>query len=287
MLDRTITRPPLRYLGAKFLLAPWIISFFPKRDLYVEPYGGSASVMVRMQRSSAEIYNDLDDDLVNLFRVLQDPLAGARLIELLELTPFARTEWKLAYEPVQDPVEKARRLLIRSFMGHSSIASRADRTTGFRPTNLTANTEPAVGWNNYPDALRQVITRFGKVAIESLPATDLIIQRDSPRTLFYIDPPYVHSTRSQKKTRVSPSNGYRHELDDADHERLLEILLQIEGMVVLSGYDNPLYERMLGGWTQAEKVAQTDGGGMKVEKLWINPAAVSAGALHQPHPTLF
>lgn len=287
MLDQTIKRPALRYLGAKFLLAPWIVSFFPARDLYVEPYGGSASVLLRMQRASAEIYNDLDDDLVNLFRVLQDPEKSERLLQLLALTPFARTEWKLAYKATKDPVEKARRLLIRSFMGHSSIASRADRTTGFRPTNLMANTEPAVGWNNYPPALRQVIQRFGTVAIESIPAEELILQRDGPRTLFYVDPPYVHSTRSQKKQKVSPSNGYRFELDDQDHERLLDILLEVKGMVVLSGYENPIYERMLGGWAKAERPSQTSGGGIKVETLWINPAAVAAGALHQPHPNLF
>lgn len=286
---RKPTRPALRYLGGKWRLAPWIIENLPSHEVYIEPFGGGGNVLLRKERSTVEIYNDLDDDLVNLFRVLRTPGPAEQLISQIELTPFARSEWLAAYEPAAEPVERARRLIIRSFMGHSSCASRIDRTTGFRACNLAANADPARSWATYPEALRLVIARFAGVAIEQLPAEQLIQQRDGPGVLFYVDPPYVQSTRSQKQTRCAPSNGYRHELDDADHERLLEILCAVEGMVVLSGYPSPLYERMLAGWTVVERTALADGARPRTEVLWLNPAAAAPGAISRPvrHVNLF
>tara|TARA_R110002124_G_scaffold173690_5_gene341344 strand:- start:11215 stop:12129 length:915 start_codon:yes stop_codon:yes gene_type:complete len=282
-------RPVIRYLGGKWRLAPWIIENLPSHDVYCEPFGGGGSVLLRKPRSLIEIYNDLDDDLVNLFRVLRAPDMAGHLIGQLELTPFARSEWVAAYEHTLDPVERARRLIVRSFMGHSSCASRIDRTTGFRACNLRANADPAKSWATYPEALRLVIARFAGVAIEQRPAEELIIQRDGPEVLFYVDPPYVQSTRSLKQTRCAPSNGYRHELADADHERLLDVLLSVQGKVVLSGYPSAIYDRMLKGWLVVKRQAMADGGRERTEVLWLNPAAATAGEVARPvhHQTLF
>lgn len=283
------TRPALRYLGGKWRLAPWIIENLPAHQVYVEPFGGGGNVLLRKARSTVEIYNDLDDDLVNLFRVLREPGPAEALIAGLDLTPFARSEWASAYQPTSEPVERARRLIVRSFMGHSSCAARIDRTTGFRACNLAANADPAKSWSTYPEALRLVIQRFAGVAIEQLPAEQLIPQRDGVETLFYVDPPYVQSTRSQKQTRAAPSNGYRHELDDADHERLLEILCGVKGKVVLSGYPSALYDRLLKGWTVVERPVLADGARPRTEVLWLNPAAAAPGAIARParHVNLF
>lgn len=272
------TRPAIRYLGGKWRLAPWIIAQFPPHDLYVEPFGGGANVLLRKARARVEIYNDLDDDLVNLFRVLRDVGQATLLLAQLELTPYARSEWEDAYQPTDCPVEKARRLIVRSFMGHSSCASRIDRTTGFRVCNPSANADPARSWAGYPDALRLVIERVrGEgVAIERQPAEVLIRRRDGPGVLFYVDPPYVQSTRSNKLTRCAPSNGYRHELDDDDHRALLATLSEVQGMVVLSGYPSALYDEMLSGWTVLHCDALADGARPRTECLWLNPAAVAA-----------
>lgn len=281
------TRPPLRYFGSKWRLAPKLMPYLPPHDVYVEPFGGSASLLLRKPRSRVEIYNDLDDDLVNLFQVLRAPGPAKALCDLLALTPYARSEFVAAYVFTDEPIERARRTLVRSFMGHSSIGTRIDRTTGFRACNPAAHGDPARSWATYPAALAQVIERIAGVAIEQLPAEELIAQRDGEGVLWYVDPPYVHATRSEKKTRAAPSAGYRHELTDDDHVSLLETLLAAKGMVLLSGYHHPIYAEMLAGWQVVELDALAEGGSPRTEVLWINPAASRAGAAHQKINDLF
>ena len=91
-----VPRPALRYHGAKWRLAPWVIGHMPPHKVYVEPYGGAAGVLLRKPRSYSEVYNDLDGDIVTLFRVLRDPMRREALIEALTLTPYAREEFELA-----------------------------------------------------------------------------------------------------------------------------------------------------------------------------------------------
>ena len=105
----TPTRPVLRWHGGKWVLAPWIIEHFPPHRTYTEVFGGAASVLIRKPRAHAEVYNDLDGEVVNLFRVLQSDEQSARLTKLLYLTPFARAEFDMCYEPTEDTVERARR----------------------------------------------------------------------------------------------------------------------------------------------------------------------------------
>lgn len=132
-------RPILRYHGGKWLLAEWIISNFPPHRVYVEPFGGAASVLLQKRRTYAEIYNDLDGEVVNLFRVVRDD--GLRLRQMLELTPFARDEFKLSYETSDDPIEQARRTVVRSFMGFGSNSH--NKLTGFRSNSNRSGTTPA------------------------------------------------------------------------------------------------------------------------------------------------
>jgi hypothetical protein len=136
------TRPVLRWHGGKWNLAPWIISHFSAHKVYVEPFGGAGSVLMRKRRAYAEIWNDLDGHVVNLFQVLRSHRAG-ELVEQLRLTPFARDEFDLAYQPYEDPVERARRLVVRSFMGHGSNSH--SRVTGFRSNSSRSGTTPALG----------------------------------------------------------------------------------------------------------------------------------------------
>lgn len=256
------TRPALRWHGGKWLLAPWIISHFPAHRVYVEPFGGAASVLLRKDRAYAEIYNDLDRRLVSFFRVLRDKEKAARLVRMIELTPFSRAEFAETLEPSDDDVEDARRYVSRSFMGFGSNA--AGRSTGFRADSKKS--APAHHWVNYPDGLRLIIERLRGVVIENRPAIDVMRKHDSKETLHYVDPPYVFSTRADL------SKDYEHELSDDDHADLLAFLRTLKGFVVLSGYPSVLYDEALKDWHRVERAALADGAAPRTEVLWINPA---------------
>ena len=159
----SITRPALRYHGGKFRLAPWILRFFPAHHVYVEAFGGGASVLLRKPRTHAEVYNDLDAEIVNLFRVVRDQ--GAELERIVSLTPFARDEFADSYEQHADPIEQARRTVVRSFMGFGS-AGASGQATGFRANSNRSHTTPAHDWANFPEALASIVDRMRAVVIE-------------------------------------------------------------------------------------------------------------------------
>ena len=270
-----VTRPVLRYHGGKFRLAPWVIKHFPPHRCYVEPFGGAAGVLVQKDRAYAEVYNDLDGDIVNVFHVLRDPVHCANLVSQLLLTPYAREEFQSAYQPTEDPIERARRTLVRAEMGFGS-AGATKGTTGFRIDTRRKHGTAQQLWARFPDSLARVCERLSGVMIENRPALSVIEQHDAPDTLFYVDPPYVMDSRN-----VGARHGryYECELNDADHVQLLEKLLTVKGMVVLSGYSSAMYLGALQGWAMATieaRIAAARGTVMRTECLWMNPAASQA-----------
>jgi DNA adenine methylase len=272
-----VRRPALRYHGGKWLLAPWIISQMPAHRVYVEPFGGAASVLLRKPRAYAEIYNDLDGEIVEFFRVLRDPVASAELRARVALTPFARAEFEAAYEWVDCAIERARRLLIRSFMGFGSDGFNSAVKTGFRANSNRSGTTPAHDWVSYAGAMPALTDRFAGVVIESDDALAVMARNDQPQALHYVDPPYLPETRSEKSRRGGARyHAYRHELTVADHQRLLQALRELRGMVILSGYPAPQYDAALVGWKRVERAALADGAKPRVEVLWLNPPLVKA-----------
>jgi DNA adenine methylase len=272
-IAETPTRPVLRWHGGKWKLAPWIISHFPPHRVYVEPFGGAASVLMQKPRSYGEVYNDLDLEVVNLFRVLQDHQTSAALQEKLRLTPFSREEFELGYLDTEDPVERARRLVILCFMGFGSNGHNKATRTGFRANSNRSGTTPAHDWSNYPDRLSAIIDRLRGIVIENRDAIQVMAQHDGPETLHYVDPPYVWETRSSVMHR---NRCYTHELDTEGHVRLLTFLGTLKGAVVLSGYPHPMYDESLDGWRRIETEAHADGALDRTEVLWINPQASAA-----------
>lgn len=264
-------RPVLRYHGGKWLLAPWIISFFPAHETYVEPFGGAASVLLRKPPSANEIYNDLDADVANLFSVLRGAEAS-ELVRQLQLTPFSRIEWEQAYQHCDDTLERARRLVVRSYMGFSSAGSSVEHQTGFRYKPVGSRVTPARDWAAYPESLATVCARLQGVVVENRSAFELIPALDSPRTLFYVDPPYLLDTRVTEARR---NPCYRHELTDNEHRRLLLLLRGVRGYVVLSGYAHPLYEELLHDWVREDRSHIADSGGPRLESVWLNPACAA------------
>ncbi len=281
-----ITRPALRWHGGKWLLAPWILEFLPRHQVYTEAFGGAASVLLRKPRATVEVYNDLDDDVVNFFQVLRDRGQAERLIELLRLTPFARREYELSYQPTEDPIERARRLAVRSYMGFGSNAHASARNgrdmvgfragTGFRANSNRSGGPPARDWTNYPGALRVAAERWCGVIVECRDGIELIQQHDGEHTLHYVDPPYFPETRVALNYSYGKGGMYRHELDGGGHARLLECLRAVKGMVALSGYAHPLYDDALKDWQRHTTPAYADGARPRVEVLWLNPACVAA-----------
>ncbi|MCJ1903081.1 MULTISPECIES: DNA adenine methylase [Paracoccus] len=256
----TVQRPVLRWHGGKWRIAPWIIEQMPPHEAYVEPYGGGASVLLRKPRSRLEVYNDLDGEVVNLFAVLRS--RPADLAEAVALTPFARAEFDLAYEPVADAVERARRFLVLSHMGFGSNA--VYRRSGFRASGLRAGTLPVHNWADMPAVIRAVAERVRGVVIENRAAVDAMTAHDAPGTLHYVDPPYVMATRSDAGA------DYAHEMSDADHAALLSALFRLRGRVILSGYACPLYDDALRGWRRLERRTMADGARERTEVLWMN-----------------
>ena len=269
-----VTRPVLRYHGGKFRLAPWIISFFPPHQTYVEPFGGAGSVLMRKERSNCEVYNDINDEIVNVFRVLRNPDTAEQLQRMVALTPFARSEFEETYEQAIDPVEQARRTVGRSFMGFGSSATFIQHSTGFR-TGVRGNKRSAAhDLATWPDVVPAFVDRLRGVTIESRDALYLMERMDSADTLFYIDPPYPLSTRGNAR---GVRQKYAQELTDADHRALAGVLHGLQGMVVLSGYPCDLYDKELfAGWQRIERTALADGARKRTEVVWLNPACAEA-----------
>ncbi|UHG95332.1 DNA adenine methylase [Pseudomonas sp. 7-41] len=271
----TITTPVIRYHGGKFRLAPWVLQHFPAHTCYVESFGGAAGVLMQKSRSYAEVYNDMDGDIVNLFRVFQAEQSRNALAELLVLTPYSREEFELAWQPTDNQIERARRTIIRAQMGFGS-AGATKGITGFRiDTKRKYGTAQSL-WTKYPEQIAVIGQRLAGVLIENRPAIEVIKAHDDSGTLHYVDPPYMHGTRY--KNAVS-GRYYRHEMTDADHRELIGTLLEAKGMIALSGYDSEIYRELLIGWSMNSTSARISAGrgtSSRQECLWLNPACMNA-----------
>ncbi|WP_105245408.1 DNA adenine methylase [Psychrobacter sp. Marseille-P5312] len=262
-------KPLMRYHGAKWRLAPWIISHFPQHHCYVEPFGGSAAVLISKEPSSREVYNDKNFEIVNLFNVIRDDEMRTQLLRLLVMTPYSRTEFEFAKEVGQydTPVMIALKLLVRAQMGFGS-AGATRGNTGFRLDTARGGTSLQSLWSDLPANVLNVTERLRNVVIENTDAYNVIKQHDRSNTLFYLDPPYTLDTRTNKD-----SYG-KFEMREFEHTRLLELTLKSKGMFVISGYDNELYNDTLAGWTKSSRqtaISSRNGSGKRTEVLWISP----------------
>ena len=278
-----LSRPIIRYHGGKWKLAPWIIEHFPEHRTYVEPYGGAASVLLRKKRSYAEVYNDMYSHVVNVFRVLQDKEKAEELARRLFFTPFAREEYEFVtpehIDSIQDEIERARMIILKAMAGFGSGASSINYKTGFRANSNRSGTTPAHDWANYPERIKYFVERLRGVVIESRPACEVILQHDSEKTLFYMDPPYVMDTRSLGGNK----KVYEFEMTNQEHRELANTLKKVKGMVVLSGYDCEMYKELYGDWEKVKRKAFADGAAEREECLWLNKACLE----HQNQLKLF
>lgn len=255
----------LKYPGSKWRLAKWIINHFPSRYekmTYLEPFFGSGAVFFNKNRSEIETINDLDGNVINLFKVIRDH--PEELARLIEFTPWSRDEYKSSYEMSGNDLENARRFLVRMWQ---AIGAKSSDITGWR-NNIQGNNGNLTQFHcRLPDSIVEVSSRLkntseGSVQIDNQPAVKLIQRHHYENVLIYADPPYVRSTRSGRI--------YKCEMNDNDQIELLEILKKHPGPVILSGYDNDLYNSNLQEWHRISIEAQVEGGRKAIETLWTN-----------------
>lgn len=235
------------WYGGKFSHLEWLLPLLPPTYHYCEPFGGSAAVLLNRAPAPVETYNDLDGEVVNFFRVLRD--APDELIRRIALTPFSREELRLACstEKPSDPIERARRFYVRARQTRTGLAQTA--TPGrwaYCVGTSRAGVAGAVSrWFGGIEALFHIADRLLGVQIENLDALEVIRKYDSPDTLFYCDPPYVHGARGDV-------HAYAYEMSDADHRRLAELLHTVQGKVALSGYRCELMDNLYKDWHRTD-----------------------------------
>lgn len=234
---------------------------------------------MRKSRSDFEVYNDLDGDVVNVFRVLRDASAASELQRILRLTPWSRREFEDSYAPTDDPIERARRTIVRCFMGHGTTSRRKNRT-GFRAGSHPNRKGGGFGdWKGYHDAIPSFVERLTGVVIEERDAFEILDRHDAPDALFYVDPPYPASERTSIRGPGDNDRCYRNEMgDDDSHRRLSASLHRRVAAVIVSGYRCALYDDLYSAWTRHERHAMADHGASRTECIWVKPS----GALMPP-----
>lgn len=276
-------RAPIRWFGGKGLMLGKLLPLIPPHDIYVEVFGGGASLLLAKEPSKLEVYNDLDSGLVNLFRVLRDPEKFERFHRLVSLTPFSREEfyiYRKNWNEPEDDVERAHRFFVVARMSFSGIFGNSWHYS------LTSRAKATSAYLSAIDMLPEIHRRIMPVQIEHDDFRKIIERYDTPETFFYLDPPYIHATRRGGK--------YRHEMTEDDHRDLVDLLLRIKGKAMLSGYRHPIYEPLeQAGWQRLDfRVACSAAGrtrltGIKgpgaalkhqprIESVWLNYPAPSS-----------
>jgi len=263
---------PIKYYGSKWSVAPWIIRHFPPHKSYIEPLGGSAAVLLNKPRSELETYNDIDGAVVNYFRMIRDE--PFELSRVLRATPWARAEFEFAvdtFEASNDPIERARRFAVASFMSVSQRWREMENPGVRMLKNADGRySKPAFDLERVAAGLNEIAERLTGVQIENRDWFNVAIEYANNDSLIYFDPPYPLETRGDRR-------GYAFEWDGDDHWNAVSLLQQIPGFVVVSGYRCDLYDRLYADWPRFDsEPVLTNSGGSRVESIWLSPYTADA-----------
>jgi len=256
----------LQYPGKKNSVAKWVIRHFPhdyQTMTYLEPFFGSGCIFFRKERSAVETINDLDNEISNLFAQIRDN--PDELMMLLMNTPWSRAEYVLSFEKTDDPVEQARRCIVRFWF---TVGANVRLKNGMR-----YEIKRSTGALNYfhvklPEAIAQASDRLkhtqnNLVQIENRNVFELMPKYNRENVLMYLDPPYLLDTRKNKKV-------YRHEFTNEDHTALLQTIASSRAKIIISGYENDLYTQYLSGWRIERTHTKDQAGNCKTECIWMN-----------------
>jgi DNA adenine methylase len=263
------------WYGGKFSHLDWLLPLLPHTVHYCEPFGGSAAVLLNRAPAAVETYNDIDGEVVNFFRVLREQKDV--LIQAIGLTPFSKEEFRLAITEPDDEItdlERARRFFVRARQVRTGLAQTASegRWANCLLTSRAGMAGAVSRWLGSVEGLSEIVQRLLRVQIENDDALEVIARYDSPDTLFYCDPPYVHDARADAK-------AYAYEMTDEQHRQLAAVLHRAQGKVALSGYPCELMEELYGDWqclespTKKSHSTNTRADTQKqdrTEYLWIN-----------------
>ncbi len=256
------------WYGGKFSHLAWLLPLLPKCHHYCEPFAGSAAVLLNREPSPVETYNDIDGEVVNFFRVLREH--PEQLTRSVGLTPFSREELALAISTKKDGIsdlERARRFYVRARQTRTGLAQTASlgRWANCMDTSRAGMSGAVSRWLGSADQLPNIALRLLRVQFENRPAEEVIRLYDGPNTLFYCDPPYVHSTRGDSK-------AYGFEMRDVEHEGLAEVLSRSQGKGAVSGYRCDLMDELYKDWRRFDAPAKQCHSIKKVryEALWMN-----------------
>ena len=264
-------KSPLKWYGGKTKLVNKLLPLVPEHQTFVEVFSGSAALFFAKEISPLEVINDLHSGLVNFYRVLRDPEKFKKFDYLVNLTPFSREEFVFCrdtWQSCRDDVERAYRWFVMMRQSYGAVG----KAFGNSVTHGRNGMSPSMrGFLSAVSRLPEIHKRLRSAQIENLDFRSLIEKYDRPQTFFYLDPPYVLSTRKAK--------AYEHEMSDQDHHELIEILLSIKGKALLSGYTNPLYSPLEhAGWTRHDiktscSVASNpiSNNRSRIESVWVSP----------------
>lgn len=252
----------LEYPGSKWNIAGQLVELIPPHRSYVEPYFGSGAVLFNKAPSAIETVNDLDGDVVNLYRCIQQD--SERLARLVMTTPYSREVYDRQFEldnSYASRYQRAAGFLIRCWQGHGF------RTNGYKvgwKNDVQGRERSYALWNWYrlPDWIIEVAERLRKAQIENRPALEVIERFNYPNVFMYIDPPYLLGTRNRKQ--------YKCEMTDADHEELLRAIRRSRAKIMISGYESEMYNGFLQEWHKEYFVSCAEGGKPRQEVVWIN-----------------
>ena len=255
----------IKYFGGKGRQWKHIIKFFPDHQTYVEPFGGGASVLLNKSPSPVEVYNDLNKSVFGIFYAMKHD--ADEFARLLSLTLYSENEFADSFIPQPTPTRQAVADYVRFRQSFGAIG----RGFSFSKTESTRGMSRNVfcWWSQIDNMLPVIAKRLMAVQMMNRPAIELFKVYDTRETLFYLDPPYVHSTRTDTQ------EFYGVEMTDADHVELLTSIKSVEGKVILSGYHNELYDDMIGDWRTVElqitnSASRCERKRIMTEVIWMN-----------------
>lgn len=278
---------PFYWMGGKAALAPWVTAHMPaSASVYVEPFAGSAAVLLNLPRPyRTEVINDLDGNVVNFFRVLQNEDTRRRLLRMLRATPYSRDEYYRAAvsRDAADPVEAAWAFFVAQTQAFSGNPGKQGGNWSYSRDRQ----QPEVTVARVRQ-LARIAARLRRVFVESDDARRCIRRWDfGEDALFYVDPPYHPDTCPSDRYYAVPFGR-------EDHEQLVELLLGLRGACVLSGYACEPYRRLeAAGWARIDRATNASGAGRtrlsgirgagsaskacaRTESLWLCPKAQRA-----------